>query len=256
MRAVDRIHPSLPTPEGGTVKRRSGRGPGSSDRADGADVAPDGSPVDFYRRLPAAGEPELIHAVIKPSATVLDLGCGAGRIAGPLVALGHAVTGVDNGRGMIAALPPGVEGVVADAGTVRLGRRFGAVLLASHLVNDPEAGAAFVATAAAHLEATGVLVGETYPPGWEPSSSVGRTTHMGDAWVELLWATVEGDQLAAEVRYGVDDRVWQQAFGARILGDAGLRELLGSAGLAFDRWLPRPGWFLARPRSEEVHVRS
>ena len=44
---------------------------------------------------------------------------------------------------MIAALQPDVEGVVGDARTIRLGRRFGAVLLASHLVNDPEGGAAF-----------------------------------------------------------------------------------------------------------------
>jgi SAM-dependent methyltransferase len=210
------------------------------------DVAPDGSPVAFYRRLPAVGEPELIHAVIAPGASVLDLGCGTGRIAGPLVALGHPVTGVDDGPGMIAALPPGVEGVVADAQTVRLGRRFGAVLLASHLVNDPEAGAAFVATAAAHLEPSGVVVGETYPPGWDPSPSVGRETGMGDARIELLRARVVGDLLEAEVRYGFDDLVWQQVFRARLLGEDGLRALLTSGGVAFERWLPRPGWFIAR----------
>ena len=44
-------------------------------------VAPDGSPVAFYRRLPAFGEPELIHGAIPRGASVLDLGCGPGRIA-------------------------------------------------------------------------------------------------------------------------------------------------------------------------------
>ena len=210
------------------------------------DFAPDGSPVAFYRRLPADGEPELIHGVIAPGASVLDLGCGPGRIAGPLVALGHPVTGVDDGRAMIAALPPDVEGLVADARTVRLGRRFGAVLLTSHLVNDPDGGTPFVATAAAHLEPAGVVVGETYPPGWDPVPTIGRETRMGDARIELLRASVVGDRLEAEVRYGVDDLVWQQVFRARLLGEAGLRELLAGAGLAFDRWLPRPGWFLAR----------
>ena len=29
-----------------------------------SEVAPDGSPVAFYRRLPATGEPDLIHAAI------------------------------------------------------------------------------------------------------------------------------------------------------------------------------------------------
>jgi SAM-dependent methyltransferase len=213
------------------------------------DVAPDGSPVAFYRRLPAQGEPELIHGVIAPGATVLDLGCGTGRIAAPLVALGHRVTGVDNGPGMIAALPTAVEGVAADARTVRLGRRFDAVLLASHLINDPEAGGEFAATAAAHLTPTGLLVGETYPPGWDVAASVGRVTRLGDAVVEVLNASVAGDVLEAEVSYGVDDLVWRQTFRARLLDERALRELLASAELAFDRWLPRAGWFVATARA-------
>jgi SAM-dependent methyltransferase len=211
------------------------------------DVAPDGSPVAFYRRVPATGEPELIHAAIPAGASVLDLGCGPGRIAGPLAALGHAVTGVDDGPGMIAALPPTVEGVVGDARTIRLGRRFGAVLLASHLVNDPDDGTAFAATAAAHLAPRGVVVGETYPPGWDPAASVGQETRLGDARIELVHATVTGDRLEAAVRYGVDGAVWEQRFTARLLGEAGLRELLADGGLAFDRWLDRPGWFVATP---------
>jgi SAM-dependent methyltransferase len=212
------------------------------------DVTPDGSPVAFYRRLPATGEPELIHATIGAGASVLDLGCGPGRIAGPLAALGHAVVGVDDGPGMVAALPLGVQGVVADARKVRLGRTFGAVLLASHLVNDPDGGPAFVATAAAHLEAGGLVVGETYPPGWEPGSSIGHVQELGDARIEMLRATVDAGRLDAEVRYGVDGVTWTQAFSARLLDEAGLCGLLDAAGLAFVRWLERPGWFLARRR--------
>jgi SAM-dependent methyltransferase len=55
------------------------------------DIAPDGSPVAFHARLPATGEPELIHGLIGLGASVLDLGCGPGRIAGPLAALGHPI---------------------------------------------------------------------------------------------------------------------------------------------------------------------
>ena len=212
------------------------------------DVAPDGSPVAFYRRLPATGEPELIHAAIGAGVSVLDLGCGPGRIAGPLAALGHAVVGVDDGPGMVAALPPGVEGVVADARTVRLGRTFGAVLLASHLVNAPDDGSSFAATAAAHLEAGGLVVGQTYPPGWDPASSIGHVQELGDARIEMLRATVADGRLEAEVRYGVDGVTWTQAFSARVLDEAGLRGLLDAAGLAFVHWLERPGWFLARRR--------
>jgi SAM-dependent methyltransferase len=211
------------------------------------DVAPDGSPVAFYTRLPATGEPELIHGVLAPGSSVLDLGCGPGRIAGPLADLGHPVTGVDDGSGMIAALPVGVAGVVADARTVRLGRRFDAVLLASHLVNAPDDGPAFVATAAAHVEPGGVVIGETYPPGWDPAPTVGRETRLGDARITLLRADVVGDRIEAEVRYGVDDLEWTQPFSARLLDEDGVRTLLADQGLTFECWLDRAGWFLARP---------
>jgi SAM-dependent methyltransferase len=210
------------------------------------EMAPDGSPVAFYARLPATGEPELIHACLPLGASVLDLGCGPGRIAGPLAALGHPVTGIDDGPGMIAALPAGVEGFVADATTVRLGRRFDAVLLASHLLNAPDAGGAFVATAAAHVEPDGVVIGETYPPGWDPAVSVGRETRVGDARITLLRAALAGDLIEAEVRYGVDGLEWTQPFTARLLDEAGVRALLAANGLVFERWLDRPGWFLAR----------
>ncbi len=212
---------------------------------EGAEVAPDGSPVAFYRRLPAEGEPELIHALLEPGASILDLGCGPGRIAGPLARLGHPVTGVDDGAAMLAALPPGVEGVLGDARHLRLDRRFDAILLASHLVNDPDGGPDFIATAAAHLAPGGIVIGETYPPGWDPGASVGRIRWLGEAHVELVRATVVDDRIDAEVRYGVDDRTWSQAFTARLLDEAGLRALLRDAGLTFGRWLERPGWFLA-----------
>ena len=210
------------------------------------EITPDGSPVAFYTRLPASGEPELIDGVVPPRAAILDLGCGPGRIAGPLAAMGHRVTGIDNGAGMIAALPDGVEGILADAATVRLARRFDAVLMASHLVDDPENGVAFARTAAAHLGAGGVVIGETYPPGWDADSSVGRTTRLGDATIVLSRARRIGDLVDAEVRYGVDGMEWSQPFTARVLDEDGLRALLREAGLRFDRWLERPGWFVAR----------
>jgi SAM-dependent methyltransferase len=214
------------------------------------DVAPDGSPVAFYARLPATGEPELIHALLRPGASVLDLGCGPGRIAAPLAALGHRVTGVDDSAAMIAALPAGVEGVVGDARTARLGRRFDAVLLTSHLVNAPGDGAAFVATAAAHVEPDGVVIAETYPPGWDPATALGRETRLGDARVTLVRAVPDEDGLLdAEVRYGVHGFEWSQPFTARLLDEAGIRALLIEDGLEFERWLDRPGWFVARPPS-------
>jgi RimJ/RimL family protein N-acetyltransferase len=69
------------------------------------DVAPDGSPVALYLRLPErAAEAVLIHDLLPAGGTVLDLGCGTGRLAEPLARLGHPVTGVDNCPQMLAAL--------------------------------------------------------------------------------------------------------------------------------------------------------
>jgi SAM-dependent methyltransferase len=211
------------------------------------DVAPDGSPVDFYRRIPATGEPELIHSLVRRGASILDIGCGTGRIAGPLVALGHAVTGIDNSEAMIAGLPRDVEGLVADAASVRLGRRFDAVLLASHFVNDPVLGSAFVATARTHVADDGILVGEAYPPEWDPEAGVGNTSRLGDAEITLLRAVRSGDEIDAAVQYEVDGRRWIQPFTARLLDETGLTELLAGAGFRFEQWLERSGWFVATP---------
>ena len=148
---------------------------------------------------------------------------------------------------MIAALPPGVEGIVGDVATLRLGRQFDAVLLASHFVNDPVHGREFLATAAAHLAPDGVVIAETYPVGWDPAAGIGAETRLGETTIVLERATVRDGLLDAEVRYAAAGREWRQPFIARLLDEAGLRALLAEAGLGFDRWLARPGWFLARP---------
>ena len=54
-------------------------------------ITPDGCAVDFYARMTAMGEPEIVHGAIPPRSSVLELGCGTGRITRPLVALGHPV---------------------------------------------------------------------------------------------------------------------------------------------------------------------
>ncbi len=141
------------------------------------DVAPDGSPVAFYRRLPATGEPDLVASLVTP-------------------------------------------------------------------------GASFARTAAAHVTDTGVVIGETYPPGWDPAESVGQERRLGDATVRLERAQLDGDLLDAEVRYGVDGMEWSQPFTARVLDEAAVRALLAEAGLRFDGWQDRPGWFIARPSPE------
>ena len=60
-----------------------------------------GAPVELYRLLEAAGEPELIDREIPGNAEILELGCGSGRITHPLVALGRRVVAVDFNQEML-----------------------------------------------------------------------------------------------------------------------------------------------------------
>ena len=211
----------------------------------GALVAPDGSPVDIYRHLPHLGEANVIDAAIPPGASVLDLGCGAGRIGGPLVALGHPVTGVDNEPGMLAALPVGIEPVRADVVGLRLGRTFGCVLLASHFLNDDDA-TALLETVTAHLANGGILVAEVYPTTMDWPGSVGRPRQIGEVEVTVARAMVDGRRLDAEMLYRMGDREWRQPFAAKIRDEAELRGLLSGAGLSWRGWLDeRRTWFAA-----------
>jgi SAM-dependent methyltransferase len=213
-------------------------------------VAPDGSPVEVYRRLPEGDDAELVHSAISPGATVLDLGCGVGRIARGLVRLGHRVTGVDNDPNMLAELRPGVEGVLADVETVRLGRPFGAVLFASHFLNaGDEEIQSLLATAHAHLRAGGPVVAEVYPEGVDWESRVGQPREIGSVEVTLVRASVEGDQLDAEMRYRIDDLEWSQPFTACLRTEESLHHELGAGGFVWDRWIDDGRrWFVARRR--------
>jgi 2-polyprenyl-3-methyl-5-hydroxy-6-metoxy-1,4-benzoquinol methylase len=64
-----------------------GTGPG--------EITPDGCAVEFYALLPPMGEAAVVHAAVAAGASILELGCGTGRILRPLAGFGHPVVGVD-----------------------------------------------------------------------------------------------------------------------------------------------------------------
>ncbi len=74
-------------------------------------------------------------------ADVLDLGCGAGRVALDLARAGHSVTAVDSDRALVTHLRDRasqeelpIEALTADVRTVDLGRRFGLVIAPMQLL--------------------------------------------------------------------------------------------------------------------------
>jgi SAM-dependent methyltransferase len=204
--------------------------------------------VDVYRRLPSLGEPELVSAALPPRSAILELGCGAGRMTHRLLELGHAVTAVDESPAMLAHVR-GAETVEADIRRVDLGRRFPAVLLASHFVNtpDPEERSALLGVCARHVTDDGSVLAESYPPDYDWDAAVGRLRRHGAVTILVTAAHRVGDRVAATIDYEVGGTRFRQDFEAEMLDEGALRESLSRAGLRFARWLDRErGWLEAR----------
>ncbi|MFC0429763.1 class I SAM-dependent methyltransferase [Kutzneria buriramensis] len=204
----------------------------------------DGSPVELYALLPDFGEAALVHASTPAGGSVLELGAGAGRVTEPIAALGHPVVAVDNSGEMLGHVR-NAETVRADIETLRLDRRFDTVVLASHLVNTPDAELrrALLATAAHH--AAGRVLVQWHPAAWfDTVDSVPRPA--GPVEIAVRDIVRDGDLLSATVHYDSADRHWEHAFTAQRLSIADLE--LAQVGLRFDGWLTEDQtWFAARP---------
>jgi len=194
--------------------------------------APDGSPVEAYERLPERGEGELVAAAVPPPASVLELGCGTGRVTRQLVALGYIVTAVDESPEMLERVRD-AEIVCARIEVLELGRRFDAVLLLSNLLTvEPPQRRAFLETCARHSD---VVVVEALPLGWEPAAND-----------SLRIDRIEDGVVHGEVFYEVDGQTWSHAFSMRVFADDGeLEAALAESGWRLERWLDRDrGWFV------------
>ncbi|MHB8663766.1 MAG: class I SAM-dependent methyltransferase [Acidimicrobiales bacterium] len=107
------------------------------------------------------GEASFVFALGPRS--VLDAGCGTGRVAIELARRGIEVVGVDNDRSMIDAArmrAPELEWVHGDVATLDLGRTFDVAVMAGNvpLFTPPGTTAALVAGCARHLADGGALV--------------------------------------------------------------------------------------------------
>jgi 2-polyprenyl-3-methyl-5-hydroxy-6-metoxy-1,4-benzoquinol methylase len=95
--------------------------------------------------------------------TVLDAGCGTGRVAIELARRDIEVVGVDADASMLAKArdtSDAVEWVLADLATLSLARRFDVVVMAGNVLLFTPKGteAAVVAGCAAHVGAESILV--------------------------------------------------------------------------------------------------
>jgi len=209
-------------------------------------IAPDGCPVAVYLALPPMGEAELVHAATGRGASVLDLGCGTGRIAHGLVELGHEVVGVDESAEMLTHVRV-ASTVQSSIAALDLDRTFDAVLMASHLLNVPDdtERRARLATGARHLAPGGRLIVQWHPPEWFERVREGEG-RAGDVLIALRDIRRAGDLLSAVAEYRLREETWEHPFAARRLAVMQLHEQLATAGLVFDSWCTDDRtWFAA-----------
>ena len=199
--------------------------------------------------MTALGEPAIVHDAAGPGVSVLDLGCGTGRITHPLVALGHPVVAVDESPEMLAHVS-GAQTVCARIEDLALGRRFDVVLLASHLINtdDTALRTALLATCRDHVAGDGCVIIQQHAPGWFGSAVDAEHVRDGIIFRVRNVSRPAPDLVSATMEYVDGDRVWTQTFTARRLDDADLRAVLDGAGLRLDRYLTDDhGWLRAVP---------
>ena len=212
----------------------------------------DGCPVEVYRLLPSRGEPEFIHGRIPPACSILDLGAGAGRIADPLVAMGHQVIAVDNSPAMLAHVQR-AETALADIVAFRDRRTFPAVILASSLINsaDPGLRRGFLATVAHHLDPDGTAFIQWFAPDWFDQLQAGtsRRGTIGPLASVLQVASVDDGLLDATVSYELGVQSWSQTFRSRRLTLADVEAELAAAGLRLlgDERHADGDWLIAAP---------
>ena len=211
-------------------------------------ITPDGCAVDFYALLPPMGEPEIIAAAVAPGASILELGCGTGRLLEPLAGMGHPVLGVDESAAMLDRIP-GLPTVLSSIETLDLGRTFDVVLLASNMINTvPAQRRAFLASCGRHVAPDGLVIFCQQPPDWFATLRSGDQRDVEGIGYTVRSVAQDGASVRVSVEYQVGDRRWTHAFAMHRISPEERDADLASAGLRFGWWLTHDrAWFTARP---------
>jgi SAM-dependent methyltransferase len=225
--------------------------PEASCKDAGVSAAPDGSPVELYALLPEMGEGDRVAQVVPAGSSILELGCGTGRITRQLVRLGYRVTAVDESPEMLAHVES-AETVCSRIENLDLERAFDAALLASNLITaKPDQRRAFLRACKRHAD---VVVVEGLPLGWCPANGESDWKDSGEVRSRLRIDLVEGGVVHGAVEYAAGADWWRHEFEMRVFEDQNeLDEALGEAGLHLDRWIDDEGgrWFIAVPTQSE-----
>ncbi|WP_405067427.1 class I SAM-dependent methyltransferase [Kribbella sp. NBC_01510] len=207
---------------------------------------PDGSAIELYEVTPVHGEDQLINAAIDPGSSILELGCGTGRITRPLLACGHQVVAVDESPDMIARVTE-TETICSTIGDLRLDRRFDVVLMMSYLINvaDDAERLRLLQTCALHVRPGGAVLLQQQIPGMLRGPAV-----MENDRRRLVVSDVEelpGNRQAATLTHTIGGRSWSQRILTQNLTEEQLSAQLTEAGLTLTDYLtPDKTWVRAQ----------
>ncbi len=165
-----------------------------------------------YERRAAAGEN--VHGEADfverfAPASVLDAGCGTGRVGRELARRGLDVVGVDLDPAMLATArqkAPRVDWRLADLATVDLARSFDAVVMAGNVMIflAPGSEPAVVANMARHLLPGGILVaGFQIMPGQLTIERYDKIAGLAGLALAERWSTWDRDSWDAGHDYAV-----------------------------------------------------
>lgn len=219
-----------------------GTGPGA--------ITPDGCAVELYERIPLGDEVDIVQGAIPAGATLLELGCGVGRMTGPLLRRGLRVTAVDESPEMLErAARTGVRTVLSPIERLDLGERFDAVLLASFLIHaaDLNVRRGLLDTCRRHVAENGCVLIQRNPKGLAQRAAI--EAPLGDGLVRVLPPTPVGPEVrSVHVEYLFPDAHWTQTYLARPMTTEVFEQALAEAGLRVDTYLtPDGGWVRAVP---------
>jgi SAM-dependent methyltransferase len=198
--------------------------------------------------MPDFGEPAIVHDAAGAGASILELGSGAGRVTHPLIGLGHPVVAVDESAEMLAHVR-GAETVRARIQDLSLGRRFDAVLLASHLINaDDEIRSMFLDACRRHVADDGCVIIQQHSTEWFATAQDSEVTRDGVIYRLRDVSRPAPDLVTATVEYVVGEQCWTQTFTTKRLDENELAATLAAAGLRLDRYLTEDrSWLRAVP---------